>query len=85
MRILKDEDIPVPDIEFTQEDLPDVWLSFMVMPKIADRTSLLTIYHDRHELMLESYQQTGELLAKLHRISLNKMQINPSFYLRLRD
>jgi hypothetical protein len=33
----KDEGVTVPDIEFTQEDLPDVWLFFMVMPKIADR------------------------------------------------
>jgi tRNA A-37 threonylcarbamoyl transferase component Bud32 len=81
MQILTNEGIPIPDIEFTQEDLPDVWIPFTIMPKVVDRTSLLTVYNNHRELMLESCRKTGELLAKLHQISLDKMQIDPSFLL----
>jgi thiamine kinase-like enzyme len=81
IQVLKAEGFEVPEIEYTQEDVPSVWIPFIIMPKIANNTTLRKAYDTQTRSMLEYCAKTGEFLARLHQLPITKMSINPSFSL----
>jgi aminoglycoside phosphotransferase (APT) family kinase protein len=68
--------LAVPEIEFSQQDLPNVWFPFMVMPKIAD-TTLKEASLDDMPCAIEGCYKAGEFLACLQQISLDSFPLLP--------
>jgi aminoglycoside phosphotransferase (APT) family kinase protein len=59
--------LAVPAMEFTQEDLPNVGIPFMVMPKIADTTLKEASLEDL-PFAIEGCYKAGEFLARLSQL-----------------
>jgi aminoglycoside phosphotransferase (APT) family kinase protein len=73
-------ELNIPEIEFTQEDLPSAWIPFMIMPKIGTIGLKEACSIDR-PFALEKCRQTGEFLARLSRVPLSAIDIQPNFAL----
>jgi aminoglycoside phosphotransferase (APT) family kinase protein len=69
-------DLAVPEIEFSQQDLPNVWFPFMVMPKVAD-TTLKEASLENMPFAIEGCYKAGEFLAKLQQITLDRVPLLP--------
>jgi aminoglycoside phosphotransferase (APT) family kinase protein len=80
MQKLKMWGLEVAEIEFTQRDLPNIWIPFMIMPEVADRT-IAEICVDDAEFAPSACRRTGEFLAHLYQLPENAIDIEPSFSL----
>lgn len=76
--------LAVPEIEFTQQDLPSVWLPFMVMPKVTE-TTLKQASLDDLPYAIAGCHQAGKFLAQLSQIPLNVIDLQPNFSLMPED
>jgi aminoglycoside phosphotransferase (APT) family kinase protein len=77
-------ELPIPEIEFTQVDLPNVWIPFMVMPKIGNATLKDVCRNDR-PFALAKCHQAGEFAARLSQIPVSAIDIQPEFALMPED
>jgi hypothetical protein len=80
MQKLRLWDLEVAEIEFTQRDLPDVWIPFTIMPEIADRTIAEVCVADA-PFAPAACRRTGEFLARLSLLTEGSIEIEPSFAL----
>jgi Phosphotransferase enzyme family len=76
--------LAIPEIEFTQKDLPNVWIPFMVMPKVGNITLKDACANDRPFAMAKC-RQAGEFLARLSQIPVSAIDIYPDFSLMPED
>jgi Phosphotransferase enzyme family len=80
MNSLKNLGIETADIEFTQEDLPNVWIPFTIMPKVSNGSLRGACLQDL-PFALPCCRKSGEFLARLSQIPLNSLNTTPSFSL----
>jgi hypothetical protein len=80
MQQLKRWDFEVAEIEFTQQDLPHIWIPFTIMTEIADRT-IADICVENAPFAPAACHRTGEFLARLRLLPENAIEIEPSFTL----
>jgi aminoglycoside phosphotransferase (APT) family kinase protein len=77
-------ELAIPEIEFTQNDLPNVWTPFMVMPKVGNATLKDACANDR-PFATAKCRQAGEFVARLSQIPVSAIEIYPDFSIMPED
>jgi aminoglycoside phosphotransferase (APT) family kinase protein len=72
--------LAVPEIEYTQLDLPGTWIPFMIMPKVTHTNLTGACINDRPHAM-EACRKAGEFLAQLNQIPIDSFPLSPSIHL----
>jgi aminoglycoside phosphotransferase (APT) family kinase protein len=80
MKGLKALGMPTAEIEFTQEDLPEVWVPFTIMPKVSNGSLRGACLKDL-PFALPCCRKSGEFIARLSQIPISALNTTPSFYL----
>lgn len=61
---MRNHGLPVPEVEFTQEDYPGPPVPFIVMPKFSDQT-LLGLYETDPTAGLSAFERSGRFVREL--------------------
>jgi hypothetical protein len=80
MKNLKGLGMETAEIEFTQEDFPDVWVPFTIMPKVSNGSLRGACLKDL-PFALNCCRKSGEFIGRLSQIPISALNTTPSFYL----
>jgi aminoglycoside phosphotransferase (APT) family kinase protein len=80
MKNLKSLGMETAEIEFTQDDLPGIWIPFSIMPKVSNGSLRGACLKDL-PFAMPCCRKSGEFIARLSQIPLESLKTNPSFHL----